>query len=75
MNHQKKRKWGRGAGRGRGVEWARQGHLRGGGHMGETMYGNVKCWWMVLIAGGLAINHPKSENRVEGMASIQYEWG
>jgi len=60
INHSKKRKWGRGAGRDRGMEWVRHGHLRGGRH-GETMYSNVKCLGMVLVAGGMAINHPKKQ--------------
>ena len=45
--------------------WIREGHISGGGHR-ETMYGNVKCGRMVLVAVGMAINDPKSENKVRG---------
>jgi hypothetical protein len=43
---------------GMGMGWISQGHIRGGGHR-KTMYGNVKCWRMVLVAVGMAINDPK----------------
>ena len=58
INYQKKRKWGRGGRQGQGMGWIRQGHISGGGHR-ETMYGNVECWRMVLVAVGMAINDPK----------------